>query len=262
MSGRRITFETLNAYVDGELDTAAAAEVARAVAEDPALAREVAALSRLRLAVAESIEAPPLSVPAPPSTTGRRIAIAASIALVAFIAASILVSNRVGNPGTDWLARAWQVHRGWSVEGVTAQTRPTLLFAQYAEAVPGAYVPDLSASRLSLVYAAVAPFTGTRQVLLAGYRGTRGCKISLLVFPSPAGTLGDALTPFRDGNEEAYGWVAGPVGYVILSDGMDSGRFRLLAESVRRTSRQHLPFDKKTRIALRKSRDESAPCMA
>ncbi len=261
MSDRRITFKTLNAYVDGELHTAAAAEVARAVAQDPALAREVAAVSRLRLAVAESIAAPPLSVPVPPSTTGRRMAIAASIALVLFIAGSVLVSNLDRNPGADWLARAWQVHRGWSIEGVTAQTRPTSLFAQYAEAVPGAYVPDLSASRLSLVHAAVAPFTGKRRALLAGYRGTRGCKISLLIFPS-RGALDEALRPFRDGNNEAYGWRAGPVGYIILSDGMDSGRFRLLAESVRRTSRQHLPFDKQTRIALRNSRDESAPCMA
>jgi hypothetical protein len=178
-----------------------------------------------------------------------------------FIAGSILVSNLHRNPRGDWLARAWQVHRGWSVEGMTAQTRPTLLFAQYAETVPGAYVPDLSASRLSLVHAAVAPFTGKRRVLLAGYRGSRGCKISLLVFPS-AGALGEVLSPFRDGNNEAYGWRAGLLDYVILSDGMDSDRFRLLAESVRHASRQHLPFDNEMRIALRKSRDESAPCMA
>ncbi len=261
MSDRRITFEMLNTYVDGELDTAAAAEVARAVAEDPALAREVAALSRLRSAVAGSIEAPPLSVPASPTTTGRRIAIAASISFALFVAGSVLVFNLDRNPGADWVARAWQLHRGWSIEEVTAQIRPSLLLAQYAEAVPGAYVPDLSASRLTLVHAAVAPFTGKRRAMLAGYRGTRGCKISLLVFPS-LGALGETLSPFRDDNNEAYGWRAGPMGYVIMSDGMDSGRFRLLAESVRRTSRQHVPFDEETRIALRESRDKSAPCIA
>ncbi len=136
-----------------------------------------------------------------------------------------------------------------------------MLLAQYTEAVPGAYVPDLSASRLSLVHAAVSSFTGQRRVLLAGYRGTRGCKISLLVFRS-LGVLGEALSPFHDGKNDAYGWRTGPLGYVVMSDGMDSGRFRLLAESVRRTSRKHIPFDEKTRIALRKSRDKSAPCTA
>jgi hypothetical protein len=98
-------------------------------------------------------------------------------------------------------------------------------------------------------------------VLVAGYRGTRGCKISLLVFRS-LGALGKALNPFHDGKNEAYGWRAGPLGYFIMSDGMDSGRFRLLAESVRHTSRKHAPFDEETRIALRTSRDKSAPCTA
>jgi anti-sigma factor RsiW len=260
MSGRQVTFEMLNAYVDGELDTAAAAEVAKAVAEDQALAREVAALSRLRSAVADSVEAPPLSVPTPPSARGRGTAIAASIAFAMFIAGSVLVSNFYGNSGAAWLASAWQIHRGWSNQGVTAQTRATLHLAQYADAVPGAFVPDLSASRLSLVHAAVSSFAGDRRVLLAGYRGTRGCKISLLIFPT-SGALGEALSPFRDGMNKAYGWRAGPLGYLILSDGMDSGRFKLLAESVRHTSRLQAPFDDETRMALRDSRDKSAPCI-
>jgi anti-sigma factor RsiW len=260
MSDRRITFEMLNTYVDGELDAAATAEVARAVAENPMLAREVAALSRLRSAVAESVEAPPLSVPALPSRSGRRTAIAAGIAFALFVAGSVLVFNLDRNDGADWLARAWQMHRDWSIADVTAQPRSPSLLVRYAEAVPGAYVPDLSASRLSLVHATVAPFTGLRRALLAGYRGTRGCKISLLVFRT-LDALGEALRPFRDGKNEAYGWRAGPLGYIIMSDGMDSGRFRLLAESVRETSRQHLPFDRETRLALRQSRDKSAPCM-
>lgn len=261
MSDRRISFEMLNAYVDGELDATAAAEAARAVANHPSLAREVVALSRLRSAVAESIEAPPLSVPARSSTGRRTSAIAASIGFALFIAGSVLVSGFDRDLGSEWLARAWQMHRGWSIEGVTAQTRASLLLAKYVDAVPGAYVPDLSASRLTLVHVTAAPLTGQRRALLTGYRGTRGCKISLLVFPS-LGALSEALSPFRDGKNEAYGWRAGSLGYVIMSDGMDTGRFRLLAESVRLTSRQHIPFDEQTRMALRESRDKSAPCLA
>ncbi|MCH9050246.1 MAG: hypothetical protein IIA72_04100 [Proteobacteria bacterium] len=261
MSDRRITFEMLNTYVDGELDAAATAEVARAVAEDPALAREVAALSRLRSRVAESVEAPPISVPAPPSRSGRGTAIAAGFAFALFVAGSVLVFNLDRDGGPEELARAWQMHRGWSIEGAAAQPRSPALLVRYAEAVPGAYVPDLSASRLSLVHATVAPFPGQRRALLAGYRGTRGCKISLLVFRT-LDALGEALRPFRDGTNEAYGWRAGPLAYIIMSDGMDAGRFRLLAESVRETSRRHLPFDQETRLALRQSRDKSAPCMA
>jgi anti-sigma factor RsiW len=259
MSERRISFETLNAYVDGELDPGAAAEVARAVAEDAALARELSALSRLRSAVAESIQVPSLSVPAPRRRSGG-MAVAASIALMAFIAGSILVAKLYEAPDTDWLARAWQVHRGWSVTEATARDGAKLHFTGYAEAMPEAYVPDLSASRLTLVHADSVPFTGKRRALLAGYRGTRGCRISLLIFSARSG-LGDVLSSFRDGRDEGYGWRAGALGYVILSDGMDSNRFRLLAESVRNASREHLPFDNRTRMALRRSRDESAACV-
>ncbi len=260
MSDRQITFEMLNSYVDGELDAAATAEVAKAVADDTALAHQVAALSRLRSAVVDSIEAPPLSVPELPSTGGRTAAIAASIAFALFVAGSVLVSNLDREPGSEWLERAWQLHRGWSIEAIVAETPAGLRLAEYAEAVPGSYVPDLSAARLSLVHAALRPLPGKRRALLVGYRGTRGCKISLAVVPSP-GALGKTLSSFRDGKNEAYGWRAGPLGYVIMSEGMDSGRFRLLAETVRHTSRRHLPFDTKTRVALRESRDKSKPCL-
>jgi anti-sigma factor RsiW len=263
MSERQIGFEKLNAYVDGELDAAGAAEVARAVAEDPGLAREVAALTRLRSAVAESVEAPPLGIDLPRSDGGRRAAIAACAALVMFIAASVLVSDPGRDRRAEWLARSWQIHRDWSVDAAAAQSRPASLnrFRRHAPELPGAYVPDLSASRLSLVHSVVTPFTGSHKALLAGYRGTRGCKISLLIFPSVR-ALGEALSFFLDGDNEAYGWQTGKLGYVILSDGMDSDRFRLLAESVRETSRKHLPFDEETRLALRESRDISAPCTA
>lgn len=261
MSERQITFEMLNGYVDGELDATAAAEVARAVAEDPALARQVSALTRLRSAVAESVEAPPLSVTAPPSTGGRAVAIAASIGFALFIAGSVLLSSFERNLGSELLAGAWQIHRGWSIDGVKAKPRSELHLAQYVNTVPGAYVPDLSASRLSLIHATVAPFTERRQVLVAGYRGTRGCKISLLIFRSQ-NVLSEALSPFRDGRDEAYGWRVGLLGYVIMSDGMDTGRFRLLAESIRHTTRKHLPFDEETRVALQESRENSMPCVA
>ena len=44
MSVERVTFEVLNAYVDGELDAADAAVVAQAMAEDAEVARQVAVL--------------------------------------------------------------------------------------------------------------------------------------------------------------------------------------------------------------------------
>ena len=72
MSDRPITFEVLNAYVDGELDASAMADVAHAVSEDSDLARQVAAISRLHSVLAESLDAPIYIHPrgAPPAMLG------------------------------------------------------------------------------------------------------------------------------------------------------------------------------------------------
>ena len=96
---------------------------------------------------------------------------------------------------------------------------------------------------------------------MAGYRGTRGCKISLLIFSS-LGAQGEELSPFRNATNEAYSWLAGSLDYIIMTDSMDSDRFRLLAESVRHSSRRHRPFGQKTQTALRESREKSPPCRA
>ena len=58
MSERKPDWRDLNAYADGELLPSDAAGVARAVAEDPALADQVATLARLKATVQEQGQAP------------------------------------------------------------------------------------------------------------------------------------------------------------------------------------------------------------
>ncbi len=261
MNNGHVTFELLNAYVDGELNTATAAEVARAVANNPGLARQVASLSRLRSALGESIETPPLTISPPRPANVSKTAIAASIAFLMFVAGSVLVSTFDRSLRADLLQHAWQLHDGWSIDQKTTQARTGIVRADYAKTIPEVYIPDLSAARLSLVHVVVKPFSGSRKALLAGYRGSRGCKISLTVFPAPL-SLGEEMSATQNGKNEGYAWRTGSVGYILMSAGMDSARFQMLAKSVHQTSLQHLPFDKRTRMALRKSRDNSAPCLA
>ncbi|MAN80004.1 MAG: hypothetical protein CMM77_12385 [Rhodospirillaceae bacterium] len=259
MRDRAITFDLLNAYVDGELDAAEAAEVARAVADDPALAHEVAALSRLRLVVTQSMETPDIALPQPRRRRRTLPAAAAAAAFLLFLGGAALLSG-MDTAGTQaaWLADAWRAHRAWPAE--QERTRP-FVPARHAGALAEAYVPDLSASRLTLIHSEVRPLGDGAQALLTGYRGSRGCKVSLLVFPSQGGLIA-ALRPFRREGQEAYGWQVGGLDYLLLSDGMESRRFALLAETVQAGSRRHAPFDAETRTALRQSRDRSAPCNA
>ncbi|MAF95368.1 MAG: hypothetical protein CMM60_06400 [Rhodospirillaceae bacterium] len=260
MSHDKISFEKLNAYVDSELDPIEAAEVARAIADDIHLADQVSALSRLRSAVTEGFEAPFIKMPAPVNAGRRQAAIAVCFAFLLFVAGSVFLSGFDRPLGGKWLLSAWELHQGWSIDQ-PADGRAGLLPARFTEAMPGVYVPDLSASRLSLVHVKVRKFFDSRKALLVGYRGSRGCKVSLVAFARPQ-DLGETLRFIREGSNEAYAWRAGSLAYVLMSEGMDSNRFRLLAESVRQTSGQHLPFEKRTVMALRKSRDKSAPCFA
>lgn len=256
-----ITFEILNAYVDGELNPIDAAEVARAIADDIELANQVSALSRLRSAVTKGFEAPLIKMPAPVKAGRWNPAIAACFAFLLFVAGSVFLSGLDRPLDSKWLMHAWELHQGWSInQPADGDGGAGLLPPQLTEVVMGAYVPDLSASKLSLVHAKVGEFSDNWKALLVGYRGTRGCKVSLIAFARPH-DLGETLRFIHEGGNEAYAWGVGSFGYVIMSDGMDSNRFRLLALSVRHTSRQHLPFDKRTVIALRKSRDKSAPCL-
>ncbi len=261
MSDGDITFELLNAYVDGELDKSASAEVARAVAESPLLARQVSSISRLRSALADGVDAPSLTISPPSPAKISKTAIAASIAFLMFVAGSVLVSTYDRSLRSDLLQHAWQLHNGWSIDQKAMQNNTGLVRAGFAKTIPEVYIPDLSAARLSLVHVVVKSFSGSRKALLAGYRGSRGCKISLTVFPAPL-SLGEEMSTIRNGKNEGYAWRTGSIGYILMSAGMDSARFKMLAASVHQTSLQHLPFDKQTRMALRESRDNSAPCLA
>jgi anti-sigma factor RsiW len=260
MSHDKISFEKLNAYVDGELEPVEAAEVARAVADDIHLADQVSALSSLRSAVMKGFEAPYIKMPAPVNAGRRQPAIAACFAILLFVAGSVFMSSFDRALNGKWLLHAWELHHGWSINQ-PVDGHAGLLPTRFTEALAEAYIPDLSASKLSLVHATVLEFSNSWKTLLVGYRGTRGCKVSLVAFAGPQ-DLGETLRFIRERRNEAYVWRAGSLAYVLMSDGMDSKRFRLLAESVRHTSRQRLPFDKRAVIALRQSRDKSAPCLA
>ena len=251
MSVERVIFEVLNAYVDGELDAADAAVVAQAMAEDAEVARQVAVLVQLKSAVIAS------AIPQRRRWPRQATAVAACVALLVLFG-SLVTWALLPGP-LAWLDAAWQRHNGWSAAGITAQARSTVLLANYEDLLPGAYVPDLSAAGLTLVHTD-RPSAGDAP-LLVGYVGSRGCKVSLLVSLFESGP-GEALADHVAGLKLVYAWRSDSLRYVILAEGMDGARFRLIAETVRHSSRQHRPADQETRVALKTSRAESRPCLA
>ena len=259
MSRRPIDYETLNAYCDGELDAERAAEVLAAAAQDPAVARELSALGRLKASLAQ--ETPPVDLDIAIPRRGRRLmhAVAACLAmLVALAAVGFAWSLKGDRKGLDvaWVQRA---HDSWQI--VSPTVAPARLSGRDAIVDPAAYVPDLSAATLSIVHVGSVSGPSGGQAMLIGYRGTRGCKVSLIVTPDADAFTGE-MTAFSVPPNRGYSWRAGGRGFIVFAEGMAETRFSLIARSIREASLRHLPLDAGTRHALAESRAKSASCRA
>jgi anti-sigma factor RsiW len=269
MSCGRPDLRRINAYVDGELSSAEAAEVARALAHDRELARQVATLSHLKATVQAALEPPQIALPGGGASVARTRHAAALAAC-----AAVLLLAVIGTALGPWwsgpavpagLARAWDLHAAWSQEAVASDTDAPgdgFVLAALAQVGPRVYLPDLSSARLTLNSLRVVDLGADgAKGLHAGYLGTRGCQISLIVAPD-APDLPDELTRYEGPKGQSYAWRGGGHGYFLLAEGMDAARFGLIAESVYRASQEMNPFGPETRTALRESRERSVPCHA
>lgn len=297
MSGPKPSWRDLNAYADGELSAAQAAGVACAVAEDPDLAREVAALARLKATVQEEGRA---QIPAgltelsgraegPDATAQRRRGngprpvwrvlggLAAALALVV-LGAALLYSPEPQPERPAWLDFAQQLHEDWagtvgSGGGMVGPGEPTdqttdsagdlptadHLLASLSRLGPAAMVPDLSSARLTVGY--LRPLSSAYgEGLHVGYRGTRGCRVSLIIMDG-AGNLPETPTALG-GGPERHAWRVGRLGYVLMASGMDPQHYAVILETVHRASRSAEPIGPETRTALRTSRSRARPCAA
>ena len=164
----------------------------------------------------------------------------------------------------DWIGAARAVHAEWA-KGQTngtkdAGTTSAVLLAAVEDFGRVPFVPDFSANKLSLASVRRARLPET-PVLHLGYRGTRGCRVSLLVLAEPRGLAADLATVATP-TGPAFLWRAGGIGYALIASGMDESRLRVLAEAAHAATRERSQPDAETRTALRKSRAESQPCGA
>ncbi len=293
MSGAKPSWRDLNAYADGELSAAEAAGVARAVAEDPELARQVAALARLKATVQEEGQAviPPglsqLAKGAERQTankgeerarrTPRRFlwpafgGLAATLAFLVVGAAMLFpLDPQPAQPA--WLDFAQELHDDWAGtagsgardpvdEAAQTGDPPTadLLLASLSRLGPAALVPDLSDARLTVGY--LRPIASAYgEGLHVGYRGTRGCRVSLIIMTG-GGELPETPTPFGSAGER-HAWRVGGLGYTLLASDMDPDHYAVILKTVHETSRSAAPLGPETRTALRSSRAQARPCAA
>lgn len=266
MVPERPSFEDLNAYVDNELSASREADVAQAIAHYPDLARQVAALARLRSAISESVETPALTLPSAtkPKVRNARWVLAACIAVFCLMLgfSSIPFGDPAGSPG--WLGAAWDFHGNWKAEGDISRIRigeSTILASGEEARISGAYLPDLSAAQLSLAFLSREPTFAGSPAFVAGYKGSRGCRLTLIV-TSLSENLAAEQRLFTDHAKLATAWRVGNLDYLLIADGMDRARFTFISEKVYTASIEKQPFNEEVRVALQESRQKSRPCLA
>lgn len=266
MTQIRPSFEELNAYVDNELPADRAADIAQAIARHPDVAEKVASLSRLRSVLAKSCEPPELAIPRAekPRFSQSRWLVAACAAFL-FVCAALLVYPSVEQgSGPNWMEAAWKLHDGWTPPAKGSVERPENWLVQTSgqgASFADVYVPDLSATKLSVAFVDTEAAVSGEPAVIIGYTGTRGCKLTLIASPALGETSGEPRL-YSEGGKSAYGWRVGKIGHLLIADGMDPTRFELIARSIYRASIERLPFDDEERTALFENRQKSKPCLA
>ena len=266
----RPDWQTLNAYVDGELDPRGAADVAKAAGEDMAVAEQIACLYQLKGVTAAAAPETPddLAVLLPPASSRWRpvIGAMAAVAVLAALVAVVAVfgpSTRLKPPtlSVATLEQARGLHDAWlaSEHADRTEAAPAVVLAALSQFEQVPVIPDLKSAQLYIERVAVEDRAGGH-LLQIGYRGNHGCHLSLFVFAR--GDLPDQLVRRDNGPERAYGWQVDGLGYLLLAVGMDRGRFELIAEKVEAATHTRTPFDTPTRQALADSKAHSASCAA
>jgi anti-sigma factor RsiW len=267
MSDTSHRWERLNAYVDGELGVQERAEVAADIAARPDLAQGVAALTKMKAALAtEDIAAQSWSEVAPQRPAVSRSRIAARVAAALIIAVALgatFAAWRGGERTAGWLDAPLAAHDAWVATGAPElpEGGAGAMLVGLGTLGPDALIPDLSAAKLTNTGARFIPaLDGRPPAMQLAYSGTRGCRVTLWITPLRDGVSAALRLDWRD-PYRVYSWRAGDLAYALLS-AMDPARFEVVAEAARKTTIDHARPDVETETALRQSRAESPPCAA
>ena len=226
--------ERLNALIDGQLPPSEHAALADRIAAGRDLAHSHATLARLKACIVESAEQTPIggfniTLPKP----RRRWLPMAGLAA----AAAALLAAFVWYPEQQTEPTAFR------------EIAPFVLLA----ALPATpVVPDLANAGLKLLGAEVER-SGEIAVLVAAYRGPRGCRLELRVRPASA-----TVSPTVGTSRAA--WTAGDLAYELVAFGMPGGRFTAVAAAAEAATRAgSMPDNAATR--LREASLSASPCV-
>lgn len=255
-----ISWITLNAYVDGELEPDEAAKVAATLALDRAAAAKVATLTRLRAAVKAS--PPPKRVPAFELPRARARATRwvpmAAAALIALTIGVVAVGLQGSQSTRSPLADAVAAHQLWLAQPSSGQAQR--LGVELAGADVDA-LPDLALASLRLVHLSLDPSGRRGGGVLAGYVGPNGCRVGLWIAPVDDALPTQPAVHDRDGLA-IRAWRGDHASYALIGRGIDPARLDGIASLVARITRDERGIPREQVAALAEARNVGPACVA
>ena len=258
-------WETLNAYVDGELSPNENADLANAIALDPVLAQQFATLSTLKATLAAANCSHDETYDIDLARKPKNWLPWAAASVIAISLGSIITWLIMGGNlllPIDGIELAEKAHIEWLEQktSVVADNTRRVSTDAIDTLQRRTYVPDLSGVALE--------FSGVRKIssgksngLHIGYLGPSGCMVSLIVLNKPMG-LSNELASFERDRHLLYGWQVDQTVFYLLAYKMDAQRLAKVARVVNRLTRERLPLDVESIIALNQARSASKPCLS
>ncbi len=211
----------LNGYVDGALNDAQTLDLESRLRTDQRLREELERLRGLKAAMARM--RPERQAPARKENWHRAAwPIAASVAILVVSLVFFLADKADGG----WMQRAEALHKDFSARTyVVEMERPLpVVSTRHALEFPA---PDLTASRLFLVDTSLSR-TRKQEEIAMHYRGTRGCRLTIVAIQAAPGDGASSLPSTQDTLLRL--WDLSGFHFAVIADGMDPGRFASAAD--------------------------------
>ena len=265
--GETPDWETLNAFVDGELSPSQEVWVKTCAGSDSKVAAEIARLRVLKNALAGSaLMDQDEAKSGENKVIGYRKIVGGLSVLAAAIALFVMVSPVGYFSSPDYDRWALDLHTELSDQSFVVselEYKPLV-----AAAVSGSLqAPDLTGSKLYLVDLSIGTFDRDDAIVMH-YRGLRGCRVSLLVTPvqnDPKKDSGENQVPFADFSQTknliSDFWTGERFRFALLATGMEQKRFDSIAAYLKFQGERNLPSSDEAQYAMQQVYDQSRPCV-
>lgn len=226
-------FETLNAFVDGELSADERSKIEVLIATDVRIARQIKTLFDMKESVTKLasevvlVQVPPRGLPRHVRAPFWVAAVLCLMVLGSLVWSALLSRNPAGPFAPQMIAEAIVLHDSWA-NGDSDATP--------AAEIPGFAPPELTAAGLTLASIRSNVEIAGTHAIQAGYIGRHGCKLSLFDIPDAGANDAFHITSFD--NLQSAAWTSGPSRYIAIARNMDATRFAVLAGAMKAMTMQ------------------------